>query len=151
MVEIGRETYHHIIPREPLKSTLRNHSSTYQRTDRGSQPIRTMQNAHQLISIFHSSNPCIPSSILQSISESNKNEDHRDDWVRWCYACDCVADDFTNRCCDGNAKLPEVNVDAVYEDGGESVAGEGGEEHAGDDGVGDVIVALKLRYVSIEL
>lgn len=145
------KTYHHIIPREPLKPTLRNHSSTDQRSNSRSQPVRTMQNAHQLISISHSSNPCIPSSILESISKSDKHEDHWDDWVGWCYTGDGVSDDLTNRCRHSDAELPELDVDPVDEDGGECVTGERGEEHTGDDCVRNIVVCFKLRHVSIKL
>lgn len=148
--EIRWKTYHHIVPSEPLKSTLRNHSRTNQRPNRRSQPIRTMQNAHQLIPISHASNPCIPRSILETISKSNKHEDHRDDWVGWCYAGDDVSDDLANRCSHSDAELPEMNVNSVDEDGGEGVASERGEEHASNDGVGDVVVCFKLRCVSIK-
>lgn len=107
-----------------------------------------MQQSHQLIPVLHASDPGIPSSILKSVAKADQDEDDRDNGIRRSNAGDNVPDDFTCRCSDGYTELPEVHVDAVDEEGGEGVAGEGREEDAGDDGVGDVVVGLELWCVS---
>lgn len=110
-----------------------------------------MQQPHQLIAILHAPNPGIPSSIFESISKTDQDEDDWDNGIWRSDAGDNVADDFTDWCGDGDPELAEVHVDPVDEEGGEGVAGEWGEEDAGDDGVGDVVVCLELWWISMEI
>lgn len=110
-----------------------------------------MQKSHQLIPILHTADPGIPRSILEPIAKTDQDEDDWDNGVWRSDAGDDVADDFTDWCSNRHAELPKVHVDAVNEEGREGVAGEGGEEDAGDDGVRDVVVSLKLARVSIEI
>jgi hypothetical protein len=56
-----------------------------------------------------------------------------------------ICNDFAQRTDDGNPGLAKAHVDLVDHEGGEGVAGEGTEEHAGDDGVGDVVICFKLK------
>jgi hypothetical protein len=64
---MGRErnTHHDIVEVVPRQIAFRHHRGSNQGTDCGAQAVRTVQEAKQLICVFHITDPSIPTTILQ--------------------------------------------------------------------------------------
>jgi hypothetical protein len=93
-----------------------------------------------LVRVFHSTNPCIESSIFKSVAKAREYKDDRQYSIRRMGARDSVGNQFADRCNYANPELAILHVDLVVEKCGECVTYEGSEEDQGYDGVVDVVV-----------
>src|SRR6187402_1840408 len=120
---VSRESsYHDIIKAVPLKITLSNHGCSNQRTDCCPQSICSMQEAKHLISVFHISDPGIPSTVLQTISKSCQHENNGKNCIRWMDTSNNISNNLAGWGNDGDSKLAEAHVNLVVQQGGSTVA-----------------------------
>ncbi len=96
------------------------------------------------VRLIHTSHPGAETCVGQPVAEATDDVAHHQRRVRWVKCEDEEGDEVTEGRHDRDAALAEAEMDAGIGEGGGGVANEGGKEDKGDDGVGNVVILLKL-------
>lgn len=76
-----------------------------------------MQEAEHLIRVSHVTDPRVPSSVRNAVSEARNNKRNHQDWVRWMDSNDYVGQQMAPRGDEGNAPLACLKVDDIVQEG----------------------------------
>lgn len=103
-----------------------------------------MKKAKELTRISQIAYPSIPGRIAKAVSEASedKGEDEHD--IGRVQSDNDVRDYMATTAEDGNTALSDTEMQPVVEDGGRDVSYKWRDEDHGYDGVGQVVVLLKL-------
>ncbi len=140
-----RKSGHYVKESPPSQMGLSDHGGRDERTDGGTQSIKSVQEPQQLVRLSQGTNPGIPGCVEQAISKACQCEDCSNGRVRGVCRNDGITDDFAGRCNDSNAAPTNEHVEAVAEKGSYRITGEGRKEDQGSDDIGQMIVLFDLE------
>lgn len=137
-------TYHDIVEIIPRAIGFCDERCSSQRTQHGTDAIESVQKTQYLIRPGHIANPCIPSRVRESISESCKNERDYQNRIGWMERVDDIRDQVASRSQQRDSPLAKGIVDAMVKQSGEHVSTQRRQKHQRDDGVTEVIIGFQL-------
>lgn len=94
-----------------------------------------MHDAQHLARLGQISDPGVPRSVTDPVSEAGKNESDDEDGIRGMQADDDVGKGVTGSADDADATLAYGEVEIVVENGGGDITDKRGEEYEGYDSV----------------
>ena len=106
-----------------------------------------MQNPQKLIRVLQVSEPRIPRTLRDAVADPANYEPDDDGAPGKVARKERVSDEPAERGEESGAAAAEGMVESIVSEGGEGVAEESTEEDQGDNGVGDAVIGLKLRFV----